>query len=131
VSTFTEIFFSAPLNLPPKASTVLKFMMSPHTQVMPALPEHEFFQCENWHALFLNDSYAFVPRNIRVFEFDKPGNIWVLIVRACVNERSNRDQMIEKFFDWIKPYAASKGMIGYMREEEAAVPTRIWSAAGE
>lgn len=81
------------------------------------LPEHEFFKCERWESITCGGSTS------STMIFDTGTKNWKISIRGDLKKY---DCEIEKFLDWIVPYIATCGFIGYTKGEEYGDPTLVY-----
>lgn len=61
-------------------------------------------------------------------EYNDVLNSWKVNIRASL---INSDSEIENFLDWLAPYIATYGFIGYKRYEEYDDPTLVYIECGK
>jgi hypothetical protein len=99
---YTELIFGARLKspLPQNILEILKYMVDENNYNLPIMPDHPFFKISYWYDLFNFDSFNF-PTSIKPDLTYDSSEHWNLVTRSNL---INRDDIIEKFLDWIKPY---------------------------
>jgi hypothetical protein len=125
---YTELFMTAELRQ--DASQIVKDVVlflfgDTATAVMPKeLPDHAFFACHRWDCIGSMGSYYFTPFALSKAIDDGIGNAVYFTTRS---DLKNYDDEIGLFIDFIKPYLATQGFIGYYRYEENEHPTLIYN----
>lgn len=84
-----------------------------------ATPQHQFFQTDRWMTLLNKDSFA-VSGTETILERDRFSEEYFLSVHTCIKNYCGE---IEKFLDWLSPYAESGShqhcVVGYIQQEES------------
>lgn len=126
---YTEFVFASKLkkSIPKTVIDILEYMVNMDFESeIPELPEHNFFQCERWHVLFVSNSYYFSGITNSIFKYDDIPKTYFLTVRSNLK---NYDNEIRKFLNWIEPYIydGKDSFLGYWRGEESEKPHLIYS----
>ena len=123
---YTELHYNVELkkDVPEEILAVLKSMLNWDIKE-PSLPDHGFFSCERWRALFSCDSYYFHADTHSTLRFDNISHCYYLCIRANLK---NYDGEIEAFLKWVEPYvyACKDDFLGFYRYEECENPTLIF-----
>lgn len=85
------------------------------------LPKHKLFSTNRWaRMVYGSDSGLYGSR----FGFDREEGCWKVRVRCNLK---NYNSEIELFLEWVYPYMATKGFIGYIQSETRAVPLLVYT----
>ncbi len=85
------------------------------------LPDHKLFSTNRWAKMVYGSDSGLAGSR---FGFDREEGSWKVRVRCNLK---NYDSEIELFLEWIYPYMATKGFIGYIHSETRAVPILIYT----
>ena len=96
--------------------------------VQDVVIDHPLFKTNRWRHMLLSDSYYFDGQTDSKLIYDPIGNgAYYLNVRCNLKDY---DGEIKHFLNWLCPYIATEGFLGYTRYEEDYVPTLIYKEDG-
>lgn len=129
MGTYTEInvCFDLLEDTPKEVVDILHSLID-GTDKPSVLPSHEFFKCDRWDIIARCGSYYFGGLTNSKMEYNDVLNSWKVNIRASL---INSDSEIENFLDWLAPYIATYGFIGYKRYEEYDDPTLVYIECGK
>lgn len=122
---FTELVLATELKetLPEEVKDVLMQMTSQANCEPTALPAHKFFKTQKWKKMLVADSHYFAGRAYSLLTYDDFSKVYSLSIRCNLK---NYDNEIELFLDWLSPYIATSGFLGYILLEGADDPELIY-----
>ncbi len=129
MGTFTELVMAVEFDkdTDKKIIDVLRHMTrekADDIKEFEVVPDYEFFKTVSWwEDIFKGHSYYIVGDTYFSFRYDNISDAYYLTVRCQVK---NNNTEIGKLLEWIAPYSAKNGFIGYFRHEEANAPTLIY-----
>jgi hypothetical protein len=85
------------------------------------LPDHKLFSTSRWAKMVYGSDSGLMGSR---FGFDREEGCWKVRVRCNLK---NYQSEIELFLEWIYPYMATKGFIGYIQSETRAVPLLVYT----
>ena len=128
---YTELVLGVELNATKEVLQKLKFMLG--TSGRDVNIKHPLFSCKNntptrWSSMLISGSYYFDGQtDSKLFHDNICGGDY-LNVRCNLK---NYDNEIKLFLDWLCPYIATEGFLGYTRYEENYNPTLIYKENNE
>lgn len=125
---YTELVLGVELKPTSEVLDILRYMLGDVEERPECInrDDHELFKTERWECMLRCDSYYFdgqTDSKLFVDNLYKDAPMYFLNVRSNLK---NYDSEIEKFMDWLAPYIATNGFLGYKRYEEADDPTLIY-----
>lgn len=124
---YTELYLSVEFkkDIPADVVLILKHLFGDEEVTLPALPDHEFFQCDRWSMIGRCSSFYFVPFATSKLHRDDLNSQYYLTTRS---DLKNYGGEIKKFLDWIMPYLDQMDgdHLGHYRYEEDDAPTLIF-----
>lgn len=118
---YTEVVISTMLNDDREAIAILKYMIG-EGKKPDTLPDHPLFKTPRWDFMLTCNSHYHVPCSINHLEYNKIAEEWIFVNRS---DFKNYDSEVDHFFDWLMPYVAGDGFIGYSYFEEDWQP-KLW-----